>query len=168
MPRLRGGGEGPRTGRCPGRWLGSAGRCGRWRPGGGEAGAAGPGRWGGDGGGAASRPAGRGAGLRGRGADPRGRREGGGAAEAVPLPQEDQVGGHDAGSLRGLLGEGRLHVSLHVSSSPRAGKGACPSPEVSSVTQAVPSGGPLRNPHSGPQPVCRIALCWGRVVFVLF
>lgn len=32
------------------------------------------------------------------------------------------MGGHDAGSLRGLLGEGRLHVSLHVSSSPRAAR----------------------------------------------
>lgn len=62
------------------------------------------------------RPAVRGAGLRGRGADPpRGRCEGGGAAQAFHLPQEDQVGGHDAGSLRGLLGEGRLHVSLDVS-----------------------------------------------------
>lgn len=66
-------------------------------------------------GGAAGRPAGRPAGLRGRGPHPRGRREGGGAAEAVPVPPEDQVGGHDAGALRGLPAERRLHVPLHVS-----------------------------------------------------
>lgn len=66
-------------------------------------------------GGAEGRPAGRPAGLRGRGPHPRGRREGGGAAEAVPVPPEDQVGGHDAGALRGLPAERRLHVPLHVS-----------------------------------------------------
>lgn len=84
---------------------GPAGPAGAWRH-----------REGSDGGGAAAAALVRPAGLRGRGADPpRGRREGGGAAQAVPLPQEDQVGGHDAGSLRGLFGEGRLHVSLDVS-----------------------------------------------------
>lgn len=71
-------------------------------------------------GGAAGRPAGRPAGLRGRGPHPRGRREGGGAAEAVPVPPKDQVGGHDAGALRGLPAERRLHVPLHVSLAGRA------------------------------------------------